>query len=358
MKKIIIRSVVLTLGVVAIFISTVLVNSSGTTDRFAEQNGIAEIRDITINGVQQRILIRGADKGNPLLLHLHGGPGGADQAIIQSTGKTLEDLFTVIYWDQRGSAASYYSTLEQQTLTLEQITDDGIALSKILLKEFGREKLYLQGHSWGTLLGVHMASKAPTLFTAYFGIGQFADAKRSEKLSWRYAVAAATKTGDQSTVNKLLELGSPPYKTEQEWIDKVMVQRSLMRPYENPEQAPLFTMLEYYKIFLFYDGYRVSEKLKITNGIEVSMNNLWPTVIDANLIESHTTLQMPVYIFQGKHDQHTVTQVAKEYYQALKAPKKIYYEFSQSAHFPHINEYTKYHELVKGVLEDQNNSVQ
>jgi len=351
MNKIILRFFVLLLVITGFLIGVLIVNSSKTTDGFPNHRGIAEVRDIRINGVQQRVLIRGADKSNPLLLHVHGGPGFPDQAIMQSRGKTLEDLFTVIYWDQRGSGASYNKSSKLHPPTIENIVSDGLELSSMLLDEFDHEKLYLQGHSWGTLVAVHMVSRAPELFTAFFGIGQFADGKRSEKLSWNYAVSAATNAGDQSSVNKLLALGSPPYKTEQEWLYKIPQQRTLMRPYENPDQPPQFTEADYYKMAFFYNGYGVVEKLNFLNGLQFSLTNLWPSVIESNLIESHTRLEVPVYIFQGKYDQHTVTAVAKDYYQALSAPKKAYYEFEHSAHEPHINEYDKYRKLVKDVLQ-------
>lgn len=339
-----------------VLIGGLALTSSKTTPAFTDDNGttltnsIAEIRDVTINGTSQRILIRGENRDNPLLLQLHGGPGGPDQAIIQSTGKTVEDLFTVVYWDQRGTGASYNESTRLQPLTLEQISSDGIALSKMLLNEFGQNKLYLQGHSWGSLLGVEMASQAPELFQAYFGIGQFANGMRAEKLSWDFALSAAKNAQDQSTVNALMELGSPPYNTDQEWIDKVMVQRALMIPYENPNQGPVFTMADFYRQFYFYEGYNISEKIGMLSAPSFSMQQLWPAVINSNLLKTHTQFEVPIYIFQGKYDQHTVTQVAKEYFDVINAPEKNYFSFDQSAHWPHINEYTKYRGHLKSIL--------
>jgi len=71
MNKIILRFFVLLLVITGFLIGVLIVNSSKTTDGFPNHSGIAEVRDIRINGVQQRVLIRGADKSNPLLLHVH-----------------------------------------------------------------------------------------------------------------------------------------------------------------------------------------------------------------------------------------------------------------------------------------------
>jgi pimeloyl-ACP methyl ester carboxylesterase len=109
---------------------SLFLSSPGKTPLFLDSDGnliedsVAEVRDIEINGVKQRVLIRGVNKRNPLLLHLHGGPGGPDQTILQSHGKTLEDFFTVVYWDQRGSGASYYAKHLDQPLTFAQLAQE------------------------------------------------------------------------------------------------------------------------------------------------------------------------------------------------------------------------------------------
>ena len=314
------------------------------------ENSIAEIRDVTLNGVSQRILIRGVDVNNPVLLHLHGGPGGADQAIVRSNSKTLEDIFTVVYWDQRGAGASYSSSVAADDLSLDQIVADGVVLSETLRQEFKKDKIYLQGHSWGTLVGVHMIAKAPDLYHAYFGIGQIAHSKRAELLSFSYTMNAAKIANDKKTMNKLAELGSPPYENDQRWIDSVMQERVLMQPYEVPNQRPFLSLAAIYKNFVFYPEYSLSDKLNSLAGSKLSLQALWMEAINANLFITHPTLPVPVYFFQGKYDQHTVTEVAKDYFDAVEAPHKEYFSFDNSAHWPHLKEEQKYREIVKKIV--------
>lgn len=64
-----------------ILLIAVWINSPGKAESFTDAHGnpvpasIAEIRDLPVNGARQRLIIRGADTANPILLRVHGGPG-------------------------------------------------------------------------------------------------------------------------------------------------------------------------------------------------------------------------------------------------------------------------------------------
>ncbi len=355
MKKFLIRilSGFLVLTIIVVFGLVAL--SPQQTPAFLNEHGqplansIAEIRDIELNGSMQRVLIRGANRDNPILLHLHGGPGGPDQTLLQSTGATIEDMFTVVYWDQRGAGASYSSDHDIANLTLNQIVDDGILLSQILSKEFEQQKIFLQGHSWGTLVGIKMAAAEPKLFKAFISVGQLVHAVRAEILSFDYALAEAQKANDQKTIDALSLLGRPPYDSDQKWIDSVMVQRSLLMPYELPQKAPLFTMFETYQSFIMYPGYSIRDKLNSLRGFETSLPKLWMEVINTDLFSGINRLEVPVYFIQGNYDKHTVTSLVREYFEFIDAPQKHYIEFKKSAHWPHLREHQKYRETMQNI---------
>ncbi len=337
--------------VVAILLTMVIVSPGQTSKITAGLSPIVESLDVEINGAQQRLLIRSQDQNNPILLHVHGGPGGADQAMMLSGGFDLEDKFTTVYWDQRGAGASYSSELNPETLSLEQIAADGIKVAEYLTKRFGKPKLILQGHSWGTLVSVHMAQQRPDLFSAFIGIGQIANSKRAEKISFDFTMQAAKAAGDQETIQKLDEIGSPPYSAPKKWINTVMVERGLMQPYEMPDGSMQFSLMDIYKIFTFYRGYTIGEKLGSLEGSNISLQRLWMEAINADLFNTHPSLEIPVLIVQGKYDQHTVTEVAKDYFEALVAPTKAYLEFENAAHWPHLRDFDRYRTEVLSFLE-------
>ena len=93
---------------------------------------VAEKVSVPINGVHQGMVIRGKHSANPVLLWVHGGPGMPDYPLTQQYPTDLEDLFTVVWWDQRGAALSYDPDIPPDTMTIEQFIADTIAVTDYL----------------------------------------------------------------------------------------------------------------------------------------------------------------------------------------------------------------------------------
>lgn len=314
------------------------------------ENSIAEINTIMLNGVEQRILIRGKDLSNPILLHLHGGPGSPDHPLIKRDNRNLEDIFTVCYWDQRGAGASYSNDIPVNTMSLEQIVQDGEGLTKYLLETYHKKKIYLEAHSWGTAVGTSMVIRNPELYHAYFGIGQMVNSRLAEQKGYDFTFKGAKKAKDKETLKKLAEIGRPPYESTSEWLKNCMIERKLMKNYLPQNHQDYVSMFNLYKDFIFYREYSIEDKLNALRGDSFSMQNLWQEAIEVNLFESNTEFKIPMYFFQGEHDQITVSSLVKEYYKEVKAPRKEYYSFENATHYPQIEEFEKYKSIIKTIL--------
>jgi len=339
-----------------VFCLTLLIYwSPQSTSPFKDKNGeiikssIASIENVEINRIEQRLVIRGIDTLQPVVLHLHGGPGAPDRNIFKLTGANIEDLATVVYWDQRGTGGSYDKDMDPSYLSLDQIANDGITIAKYLKQRFNKEKIYLHGHSWGSVVGVTMAQRRPDLFHAYIGIGQLVNAHQSEKISYDYALSASQKAGNQEDIKILESIGPPPYKKD-EWVDKLMQQRQVMWKYENPSNPNKQTMFQIYMSYIMHKEYSISDKLGMLYGSDLSMKRLWGDVMNTNFFESASEFDIPVHIIQGEYDKHTVTELAQSYFDSLSAPSKMYYEFEKAAHAPHISNYQKYRKIMKEIL--------
>jgi pimeloyl-ACP methyl ester carboxylesterase len=77
-----------------------------------------------------------------------------------------EEDFTIVNWEQRGTGKSF-SHNKPTSLTFEQLVNDGLLLTEIVLQKIGQEKLILVGSSVGSITGSMMAKARPELFYAY-----------------------------------------------------------------------------------------------------------------------------------------------------------------------------------------------
>ena len=150
-------------------------------ENYPEQLRIKIFEPISINGTKQWVLIRGNDESKPVLLYLHGGPG---QSLIpfayKATNKLVND-FIVVYWDQRGTGLSYDESIPDETMTIDQFIEDTRSVTEYLKRKFNKDKIYLLGHSWGTVLGTLVIQKYPDDYYAYIGVGQVVNSEEQEE---------------------------------------------------------------------------------------------------------------------------------------------------------------------------------
>ena len=116
-------------------------------------DGVQEAAYLPIGGIEQYIRVRGRSRANPVLLVLHGGPGSTLGATACRWQGALEAAFTVVHWDQRGSGNTYYRDPAAPPPTVERLLSDLDELVDALRARYGRDRLFLLGHSWGSLLG-------------------------------------------------------------------------------------------------------------------------------------------------------------------------------------------------------------
>lgn len=152
--------------------------------KIVSPNGVEELLPVQIDNSTQWLSIRGRDRRNPILLFLHGGPGSPTMPVAYTFQSPWEDYFTVVQWDQRGTGKTYAANDPKtlaSTMTVEQMTSDAEEVVRYLQKQFGKQKIFLLGHSWGTVLGVALAQRHPEWLYAYLGVGQMVNTEKAKK---------------------------------------------------------------------------------------------------------------------------------------------------------------------------------
>ncbi|MCF8008482.1 MAG: lysophospholipase [Halanaerobiales bacterium] len=189
----------------------------GKTSPILDQNGkklkdsISVMEKVNIGGVNQWVVTRGKSKDNPIILLLSGGPGGTEMGRFLKFNAELEDHFIVVIWEQRGSGKSYPSIKVKDKMTLDQYVLDINELTNYLKEKYEKDKIYLLGHSWGTIIGTLAVQRYPKQFHAYIGAAQMIDIVKTDKYIYEFVLNAARNNGDQKLVDELIKNGEPPY---------------------------------------------------------------------------------------------------------------------------------------------------
>ncbi len=340
--------------IVLILVLIALVLSPGKTPEFFDdnkkklENSISCIEKVTLGGNEQIIIIRGKNINNPILLFLHGGPGGSMTPIFHKEYPQLEDAFVVVYWEQRGAGKSFTKNIPKNTMTLNQFTEDANEVTIYIKKKFNREKIYIMGHSWGTMLGMNVIYRYPSHYLAYFGVGQIGNQKESEVISHNWLLVEAKKRHDTKAIKKLEKLDSQHLENAEEWINYLMVVRKYSAKYGGMFRN--YSMKKFIKDLLLAKEFTLLEKINYYKGLTFSLNLMVMEFINFNLAKEITEIEVPVYFLQGTYDYDTTLKTAKDYFDLIQAPKKEFFVFNNSAHHPFIAETDLFHKRIQSLM--------
>src|SRR5580658_5651757 len=160
--------------------------------------GIDELKAVDIGGIKQWISVRGNNPANPILLFIHGGPGSPMMPESWIFQRPWEDFFTVVQWDQRGSGKTFSASGRQPdtSMTLEQMQADTEQLIDLLRQTYGKKKIFLMAHSFGSVIGLRVAQHRPDALYAYVGIGQVVNVVQNETVGYQQTLAQAEAVGN------------------------------------------------------------------------------------------------------------------------------------------------------------------
>lgn len=290
------------------------------------------IEPVELGGLRQWIALRSQDTTKPILLFLHGGPGGARIASSRKPQQELEKDFIVVDWDQRGAGRSYSSALNSDEMRIELFVSDAEELAQILLRRFGQQKLFLVGHSWGSVIGIQLAARRPDLIAAYVGIGQVVDMMRGEEISYRFTLNEAKRRGVTKAVAQLTKIGAPPYTDHR----AVVVQRKWLGRFGGQTHggSTLGLMLKN----LSWRDLSLFGVYGLIRGTVFSLKNLQEQLNAVDILQAAPELDMPVFFCCGRYDYTVPFELVTHYAATLRAPKKTLVWFDRSAHSPNLEE--------------------
>lgn len=299
--------------------------------KIVSPQGIDEKIKLRIGGIDQWLSIRGKDKRNPILLFLHGGPASPAMPEAYTFQTPWEDYFTVVQWDQRGAGETYRANTEQAMapgMTVEGQTEDAAQVVQYLRQHYGKEKIFLLGHSWGSVLGVHLAQQHPEWFYAYISVGQVVNGRRNEELGYAFAMQQAKAHGNDKAVRELQSIA--PYPGTKVTLDTIGMRSKWEMYYGGLAYGRQDYQFED-DVEKLSPDYSQDDLDAIGKGSLFSLDHLLPSLIAVDF-DHVTHFGCPVIVYVGQHDYTTAHELAEKWFDDIQAPSKRLVKFADSAH--------------------------
>ena len=312
----------------------------------AAPGGVAWAGHLRLGGIDQWVMIRGERLANPPLVLLHGGPGMSETRFFRRCNAPLEQRFTVVYWDQRGSGKSFHRGIPRSSMTVERFVADLDELVGAVRERAGERKVVLFGHSWGSALGALYAARFPEKVAAYVGAAQVGDWPAAEAASYAFALAEARRRGHRRALRELGAIGPPPYDARSLLKERAWVQRF-------GGELRGRALWKTGRMLVGGPGSPLLDLPALVRGFLFTLDAMWAEVSRLNLVELVPTLRVPVFFFLGRNDHWIPPETSVAYFERLAAPSKTLVWFEESGHELFVDEPAKFNasmvELVRPV---------
>jgi proline iminopeptidase len=301
-------------------------------------HGVEELKTVEIGGIPQWLSVRGKDRDNPILLFIHGGPAFPEMPGSWFYQTPWEEFFTVVQWDQRGAGRTMTASTPEAVLeqvNVERMIADAVEVVDYLRKTYGKQKIFVLGHSWGSVLGLELARRHPSWLHAYVGMGQYIEREENERLGYEFALRAAREAGNEQAIAELTAIA--PYPKPDKTIDimEVVTQRKWLTYFGGMTRGR--SSLDYeVNAKLLSPDYGLDD-LKAAQFEGVSVAKLLPEFVNIDFTNVNR-LDCPVFILAGRSDYAVSSVVASRWFSKLKAPSKKLVWFEQSSHMLQFEE--------------------
>jgi pimeloyl-ACP methyl ester carboxylesterase len=305
---------------------------------------VAAMTDAVIGGVEQRLWFRGVDVENPAVILLHGGPGASEAALFRHFNSDLENEFLMVYWEQRGTGRSYRASIPVESMTLDQFVRDLDEVVDLVRARFDKERVVLLGHSWGSAVGLLYAARHPAKVAAYIGVGQVADMREGERLSYEFALREARRRSHDDATKALERIGAPPHT-----VSEMLTSRKWVERFGGSFHANLSTGKLIWAA-LRTDEANLIDLLRFGRGNRFSLEHLWGEFRQFAFDDRLTRFKMPIVFMLGRHDWQVPAVLAARYFERIDAPAKRLVWFEHSAHNPPFEEPERFNQAVLDAL--------
>ena len=289
------------------------------------QNGVDEGIYVEIGGQEQYLLIRGADKSNPVIVFLHGGPSSPESYVNYSWVNDLVDAYTVIDWDQRGCGRTYMNNCDvdsnNDSATYEQALLDLDELVDYACDRFDKKQVIIIGHSYGTVLASNYIEKHPDKVSLYIAIAQVVAMDINNRYLADQAISNAESTGENySALSKALE----DYNADPCVATTMALRQEAFTYFEEPlpEKTTWLALTSPYMGMADFEWF-LKQLEPLDKYIELN-RQLYDSLLDFNLYDVNVSENVPITYISGSLDYACPVQTIEDYIDKSGVNRTLY----------------------------------
>ncbi len=321
---------------------------------------------------QLYVRVRG-NEAKPLIINLHGGPGGYSGIDIKLMGEGLEDNFLIAYLDQRGCGKSPACS-DTARLNVKQYIQDLDIVVDSLLHRYNKKQLNLMGSSWGGMYGFLYILSHPEKVNSYACIDGKANSNYQNHSLIDYEIKKAneilqTDVSDStkremefiiSELKRIKESNFEHFHTDVNWMKHQVPPKLGFNAYfadtskiisfkDVLEDTALMQLMKYTEA----EYMEVGEKAEIVN---MAFRNT-PSYNNINIEDDLANIKTPTVVIQGELDFVVGQGHADLIYNALSGltdNQKELHIIPQTGHCPAIEEPEKLSEILNSFFYKHN----
>lgn len=331
-----------------------LINSN--KNKIDSETGIQESAYIDIDGMKQYIQMRGEDTRNPVMIFIHGGPASPMGYVSAYYQKELESELTIINYDQRGCGRTYYNNDCNANSNIDLLVDDLNVIVEYAKERFGRDKVIIAGHSWGTVIGSIYVQKYPENVSCYIGISQITNLYENKLNVARMALEKEEikETEDAQKLTEIIERMSQVSKYDDMLLEDLGQLVSISSKYIacEGEMSGLHQMITGITShdMNFDDMKWFISQMNTQKFFAQNREVMEYAFFGFDVERLSTVYHVPVYYLAGKGDYAVCQKDAESYYERIEAPDKAFYWLENTAHSMFMDNPKRYCDTIKNVL--------
>jgi pimeloyl-ACP methyl ester carboxylesterase len=298
---------------------------------------------VHINGIEQYILHLPSDSKDVVIM-LHGGPGLANSYLAYFQ-QPYSDFCNMVYYDQRGAGKTQIKNQSTpESLSFDVLLEDLRQTISYIKNKYATDRIFLAGHSWGSMLGTEYVLKFPSDVAGYIGYGQGVPGKKQSRHYYEFVKSEVQKSENKEQIDLLSQVSdSFPDVPREDYFRQynIIAEIGFGCGYD-------FAARDAFEIYANSPTWTDDDE-QLSSIVEKLNEKLYAEAI-YNWENNTDVYEVSVFYILGRHDEMTSSVIAAEYFDQIKAPKKGLYWIENAGHLVDTDNPADFFAAVKDIL--------